>query len=80
MADTPKLIVFIDPVLLETESTDILVLSRKVNGTFNTALAVASIHPSTTATPRLLSQNFFLWNNKYRIGISQSTQYGPLVG
>lgn len=42
---TPRIHLTIDAPLLASPSRDTLVLSRKVNGVFNTALAVASINP-----------------------------------
>ncbi|KAK4044065.1 hypothetical protein C8A01DRAFT_31662 [Parachaetomium inaequale] len=66
---TPRIHLTIDTPLLSTTSHDTLVLSRQVNGVFNTALAVASLNPrgggdgsTTPGSLPLFAQNIFSWD------------------
>ncbi len=69
---TPRILLTIDALLLASPSRDTLVLARKVNGIYNTALAVASINPRDEMTSPLYSQNAFAWDNTFRVAVSYS--------
>ncbi|KAK4150595.1 hypothetical protein C8A00DRAFT_17904 [Chaetomidium leptoderma] len=81
---TPHILLTIDTPLLATSSRDTLVLSRKVNGVFATALAVGSPNPRDEHdTNPLYSQNIFSWDNNnnnnsennktFRVAVSRSS-------
>ena len=77
---TPRIHLTIDTPLLASSSRDTLVLARKINNVFNTALAVASLNPpspSSTShsspqiqTSQLYPQNIFAWDNTFRVAVS----------
>ncbi|KAH7399652.1 hypothetical protein BKA66DRAFT_437184 [Pyrenochaeta sp. MPI-SDFR-AT-0127] len=74
-----QLLVLIDSILLSTTSKDTLVLCRKVNDVFSTALAVASVNPANARIPPLLSQNMFSWADEYKVRLSYQHENGALI-
>ncbi|KAK4205410.1 hypothetical protein QBC40DRAFT_249004 [Triangularia verruculosa] len=62
-----KIVLALDSSILTTNSSDTLVLSRKVNNTFSTAFATGSIKPRDASTPQLFSHNVFAWEESFRV-------------
>lgn len=69
---TPRILLSFDQAVLSTNSPDTLVLSRKVNNTYSTAFAVASLNPRDSSTSQLFSQNVFAWEDSFRVLVSHN--------
>ena len=80
-----SLCVTLDDSVLAANSTDCLILSRKVNGTFSTALAVGSLGPLAFDTGRfnepqqVLARSYFCWRDAFRVLIVREALGGALV-
>ncbi|KAI5806436.1 hypothetical protein DFH27DRAFT_608584 [Peziza echinospora] len=62
-----QLTVIIDTSLVRVNSTDCLVLSRRVNGGFNTAFAVGKLNAGAGGQQQLLHTNTFRWSDRYQV-------------
>lgn len=75
----PQLIVSIDQPILSLNSSDCLILSRKVNKSFSTAFAVGQLTPTLPNDRALLSRNYFTWLDEFQITAWKPHDDGPMV-